>query len=166
MSGKTGRNRDQCNPCFGGFQEFCFARLGQTTANTCLHDTGLRHVFRRELHAEHTVVAGVVIGARYHVEAGPHEIIRERRIRTHPGAAALCHGIGLVIVKQHLEIGKRHVNRAQQFDHLQVPRLFVHRQFARNDRIAGQRHREFCIRSMVLCEAECRHGKRAGSEHI
>ena len=67
MSGKTGRNRDQCDSCIGSFQEFCFARLGKALkdmASAQKIDLDRELKIRQETATEAATAAGKVAGEK------------------------------------------------------------------------------------------------------
>ncbi len=114
--GETRRDRDQRDTCFWRFQKLRFARFGETHANTSVHQPGFFDIFCRQLKPQRAVVTRVIVGARNEVDAGPLEFVREFGVAAHVRATAFCHRVGLVVVKQHFEIGKGYVRRAQQLN--------------------------------------------------
>ena len=141
--GEGRRHRDQRDAALRRLEELGFARFGQAVADAGLHEPGLGHVLLRELHAEHAVVAGVVVGARHQVEAGPHQLLHERRIGPHVGAAAF---VRRDTARKSWNSISRFVNAAS------APRISamsrvnagsrVDRELARDDRVAGEREGE------------------------
>ena len=80
-----------------------------------------------------------------HVDAGPDELLRHHGVGAHVGPAALRGRHGLVVVEQHLQVRERHVRPADHLDHAQELGLPVRREPARDDRVAGERHRHAAV---------------------
>ena len=112
--GERRGDRDQRDAPLRRLKEFRFARLREALAHAGLHQPRFGDVLRRQVHAEHAVVAGVVVGPRDQVETGPDQLFGQRRLAAHVGAAALVHGVRLVVVKEHLEIGEGDVRAADR----------------------------------------------------
>jgi hypothetical protein len=140
MLGEGGGHRDQGHAPVGRLEEPGFARLGQLFAHAGAHQAGRLNVPPGESHPVDPVVAGMIVGHGHQVEAGPHQLFHQRRLGPHVGAAALMHGIGLVVVEQHFEIGECGVRTADHLDHLQEARFAVGRQAAGDDGVPSEGH--------------------------
>ena len=135
-------DRDQRDPPLGRVEKPRFARLREALPDTRLHQPGRGHVLRREVHAQRTEVAGMVVGPRDHVETRPGKLFHQRRLGAHVGAAALVHRVGLVIVEEHLEVRERGVCPANDLEQPRVGRFVEHGDGPGDDGVAGQRQRQ------------------------
>ena len=54
----------------------------------------------------------MVVGSGYHVETGPGQLLGYSRICPHVGSPTLMHWIGLIIMKEHLQVGECCIRRA------------------------------------------------------
>ena len=160
--GKGRRHGNERHAALRRFEELGFARLGQALAHASGQDARLRHVFLGEAHRRHAVVAGVVVGERPEVEAGPRQFLRQRGLGPHVGAAALVHGIRLEVVEEHLDVGEGRVGAAYERDQPREGRLAVDRELARDDGIAGEGERHAGGRR--LREQAVASGRRPGAE--